>query len=240
MLITIYKIIDNKYNLSRRSKAIDKGERIIVKDWDSTKNSGNINKMIHIKRYEWVKNFVRNLKVLDNGCGTGYGTYFLAKNQVKEILGIDISIEAIKYAQRNYHSHNLQFKQMDSLSLKFLNAHYDAVISFDVIEHIDEQFQEKFLSEIVRVIKENGILIISCPNEDSANSYNPHHKNELNRKKLENLLKLFFMNVKLYGMKFIINNINLKEKWKDYINDIRYSNIIIEKEPNSSFNLIAL
>ncbi|MFX1494800.1 MAG: class I SAM-dependent methyltransferase, partial [Promethearchaeota archaeon] len=131
MLITIYKIIDNKYNLSRRSKAIDKGERIIVKDWDSTKNSRNINKMIHIKRYDWVKNFVRNLKVLDNGCGTGYGTYFLAKNQVKEILGIDISIEAIKYAQRNYHSHNLQFKQMDSLSLKFLNNHYDAIISFD-------------------------------------------------------------------------------------------------------------
>ncbi|MFX0139059.1 MAG: class I SAM-dependent methyltransferase [Candidatus Hodarchaeota archaeon] len=237
----IFKIIDYKFKLSRTAKILDGGERIIINNWDYAKDSNNIDHSIHIKRYEWVKDHLKNLKVLDNGCGTGYGTYFLAKNNVKEIIGIDISKKSIEYAQEKYNANNLKFKQMNSLSLDLTDDYFDAVISFDVIEHIDEKHQKKYLSEIIKVIHDDGFLIIGNPNAELSREKNPHHKKELTLNEFKGLLKLFFKKIDLFGEKFVVNGKNLAEKWFDYIKDMKYSNIKITKnECELSFNLLAI
>ena len=163
-VLHILKIIDNKFKLSKKANILDNGERIIIKNWNYAKDSNNIDHLIHIKRYEWAKDYLKDLKVLDNGCGSGYGTYFLAKNNLKEIIGIDISEASIKYAQERYKAKNLLFKQMNSLSLNLRDNYFDAIISFDVIEHIDEKQQNEYLSEIVKVINNKGFLMIGSPN----------------------------------------------------------------------------
>ena len=240
-IIKILKIIDNKFKLSRSAKILDSGERIIIKNWNSAKISNNIDHLIHIKRYEWIKDHLKSLKVLDNGCGTGYGTYYLAKNGVKEIIGIDISKKSIKYAQERYNAKNILFKQMDSLSLNLKKNYFDAVISFDVIEHIEEKHQKKFLSEIVNVIHNRGFLIIGNPNAALTREINPYHKKELTLNEFKDLLKLFFEKVDLFGQKFIVKGKNLGEKWFDYIKNVNYSNIhITNSECNLSFNLLAI
>ena len=240
-ILNILKIIDNKFKLSKRAKLLDNGERIIIKNWDYAKDSNNIDHLLHIKRYEWAKDYLKGLKVLDNGCGTGYGTYFLAKNEVKEIIGIDISKASIKYAQEKYNAKNLIFKQMNSLSLNLKKNYFDAIISFDVIEHLDEKRHKDYLSEMVKVINSNGFLLIGSPNIALSRERNPHHKKELTLNEFKNLLKLFFNDIDLFGEKFIAKDKNLGDNWFDYIKDMNYSNIKISRnECELSFNLLAI
>jgi len=240
-VLNILKIIDNKFKLSKKAKILDNGERIIIKNWDYTKDSNNIDHLIHIKRYEWAKDYLKDLKVLDNGCGTGYGTYFLAKNNLKEIIGIDISEASIKYAQEKYKAKNLIYKQMNSISLNLRDNYFDAIISFDVIEHIDKKQQKEYLSEIVKVINDKGFLMIGSPNAALSREKNPHHKKQLTLNEFKELLNLFFKEIDLFGEKFIVKGKNLGEKWFDYIKGMKYSNIKISKnECELSFNLLAI
>ncbi|MFX0022354.1 MAG: class I SAM-dependent methyltransferase [Candidatus Hermodarchaeota archaeon] len=237
---TLLEFIFNKFKLTKRARILNNGERIIIKDFNLVKKSTNINSIIHIKRYEWAKHFLTNSYVLDNGCGTGYGTNFLANNKVKEIVGVDISKETISFAQKKYQRENLVFKQMNSLALDFLDKTFDAVVSFDVIEHIDEKFQEKFISEIYRVLKDGGILLIGNPNSLLTRLKNPHHKKELTLDEFESLLKVFFKDVKLYGENFILNGVNLRENWYKYKTKLKYHSLeISESDYKNSYNLLA-
>jgi 2-polyprenyl-3-methyl-5-hydroxy-6-metoxy-1,4-benzoquinol methylase len=45
---------------------------------------------------------IQRLNCLEDGCGSGYGTHYLSSNGVKEIMGIDISSEAIEYATKHF------------------------------------------------------------------------------------------------------------------------------------------
>lgn len=113
----------------------------------------------HTERYKWASEKLRGLTVLDYGCGTGYGSAILAKT-AKAVLGIDISQEAISYAKMHYKG--LQFHVMDAMKTPIKNASFDAVVCFEMIEHV--QNAEKALLEIWRILAPGGILIISCPN----------------------------------------------------------------------------
>lgn len=84
---------------------------------------------------------------MDAGCGSGYGTYYLSKNGANMIVGIDRSTIAIKYVKK-YKNQNIDFIQMDVCDLKFKDGSFDKVISFDVLEHLDDESQIKFISEI--------------------------------------------------------------------------------------------
>ena len=62
----------------------------------------------HINRYIFASDLVKNKKVLDAACGTGYGTALLAQS-AERVFGIDISKEAISYAESNYSAKNVNF-----------------------------------------------------------------------------------------------------------------------------------
>jgi SAM-dependent methyltransferase len=74
--------------------------------------------------------------------------------------------------------------------LPFSAAEFDRVVSFETIEHIAEQAE--FLDEIKRVLKPDGVLILSCPNKaeysDKRGFTNEFHVKELYRRELEALL----------------------------------------------------
>src|SRR5215470_2202642 len=64
----------------------------------------------HLARYTFAARLARGKRVLDAGCGTGYGSAELAHAAVA-VVGIDCAIEAVSFARANYRLPNLQFEQ---------------------------------------------------------------------------------------------------------------------------------
>ncbi|MDP3732372.1 MAG: class I SAM-dependent methyltransferase, partial [Candidatus Omnitrophota bacterium] len=154
----------------------------------------------HLKRYDFAKPFCMDRIVLDAACGVGYGAHYLAQ-VAREVIGIDTSREAITYAQEHYQKGNIQFKVMNVHNLEFPDKYFDIVCSFETLEHLDEP--KRFMFEVKRVLKENGIFIVSTPHmrRTTHNPKNPYHKAEFSHKELESLLKEYFINVEIFGQR---------------------------------------
>jgi SAM-dependent methyltransferase len=157
----------------------------------------------HIARYVFASQFVQDKTLLDAGCGTGYGANFLVSRGAKNVEAIDISIEGLSYAKKNYSTSNTHYKVMDITALGYKENSFDIVTSFEVIEHITEQ--EIFISEVARVLKPEGVLIISTPNKGvyrSGLAHNPYHVRELTLIEFKDLLSRFFENVNILSQNF--------------------------------------
>lgn len=156
----------------------------------------------HLHRYMSISNLVSGKKVLDAACGEGFGASILAKT-AGIVWGIDISSEAIEYANNNYRSYNLHYKQGTVEKLEFEDNSFDVVVSFETIEHVDEEVQHKFLLEIKRVLKDDGLLIISTPDKflhtDIPNHINQFHVKEFYYGEFIDFLKNYFSHTDLYN-----------------------------------------
>jgi ubiquinone/menaquinone biosynthesis C-methylase UbiE len=185
--------------------------------------------------------FIRGVEV-DAGCGSGYGTFFLAKNsKIKAIVGVDISSQAINFARKYFKANNCYFLQMDIRNMKFKDNYFDAIISFDVLEHLSEIDQEKFIHELRRVLKPEGTLIIGCPNAKVSMKNNPFHLKELTMSELQYLLYQYFNDVKISGQDLMKQGKRANEKLLKFITNISYNDlIIVEENCDSSFGLLAI
>jgi GT2 family glycosyltransferase/SAM-dependent methyltransferase len=152
----------------------------------------------HLVRYAFASQFAAASKILDVGCGTGYGASLLAQ-KATSVVGIDNSPKAINYAQSNYGRANLSFSLGDCRSLPFRERFFDLVVMFEVIEHVVEQ--QRTLSEIQRVLAPKGVLILSTPNAAGPTKIiedvNPFHFKELTETELLELLRPHFAHARL-------------------------------------------
>lgn len=97
----------------------------------------------HMQRYEIASNLVEGKNVLDAACGEGYGSYILSK-KAKNVMGIDISSEAIEYASEEYKNKNLKYICASIEKLPLEDNSIDIIISFETIEHVNEDVQKNF------------------------------------------------------------------------------------------------
>lgn len=119
----------------------------------------------HMQRYFAVRDIIKGQKVLDAACGAGYGTAYMS-GFADSIIGIDVSNEAIEYDRKKYgHLPNVQFIKASITDLPLPDDSIDVVVSFETIEHVDEASQNQFMKEIKRVLKTDGILIMSTPDK---------------------------------------------------------------------------
>lgn len=147
----------------------------------------------HLARYLFACQFVRGKRVLDAACGTGYGSWLLAKARASEVWGVDNSEEAISYARSNYEIPGIFFHLWNlEKKLPVADRSFDIIVSFETLEHLRNQTQ--FLTEVKRILKKNGILILSSPNPESDPRHveNPFHKRVLTEEELEKLLAKIF------------------------------------------------
>src|SRR3989304_9384275 len=79
---------------------------------------------LHRERYNFARQFVKGKKVLDAGCGSGYGSQLLS-NDATFVIGADIQEEGILYAKEKYHAANLRFITTDSSRLAFVDNTFD-------------------------------------------------------------------------------------------------------------------
>jgi 2-polyprenyl-3-methyl-5-hydroxy-6-metoxy-1,4-benzoquinol methylase len=97
--------------------------------------------------------------VLDVGCGAGAPTRMLSKN-CKYIIGLDVQ----NVFDKKNTSSNLDFVRGDGTQLPFRDESFDAVVSFDVLEHVEEDL--KFLTEIKKCLRKGGMLLLETPNRN--------------------------------------------------------------------------
>lgn len=150
-------------------------------------------------RYLFAYKLIKSKNILDIGCGTGYGTIG---------TGIDIDSEAIAYAKSHFKAN---YVVGNATKLPFEKECFGAVTSFETIEHIKDY--DKYLSEITRVLKKDGLLILSTPRKNGP-SNSPYHVREYSFSELNNLLKLYFKSVKIYGQ---TSSKKAQTAWNDFL-----------------------
>src|SRR5260221_4434906 len=116
----------------------------------------------HLARYAFAGRLCRRKRVLDAGCGAGYGSAELARTAAGG-LGIDRSAEAVAFARAQYAAANVRFEQADCLALPVADGSIDLVVAFEVIEHLEDW--RGFLREARRVLAASGQFIVSTPNK---------------------------------------------------------------------------
>jgi len=116
-----------------------------------------------ISRQSFAEKFLnKDMILLDTGCGIGWSSRRFAEI-CKNVIGIDKGKEAIDYAQKNYGKENLLFLKGDVTSLNFRDESIDAVIGFELIEHLSCDDVLKYLKEVNRVLKKDGLFIGTTP-----------------------------------------------------------------------------
>jgi SAM-dependent methyltransferase len=173
----------------------DTGERHFLKT-DFVDGADYYVHLLHIASYEFALDYVKNKKVLDYGCGTGYGTYMLSKF-AQSVVGVDVSGESVAYAKEHFVSDNVIFKDINELG----NEKYDVIVSFQVIEHVKND--KTYINSLKKLLNPNGVLLLTTPNKQGRIfnyiqiPWNKYHLKEYSIKSMGNLLKRFFVDFEI-------------------------------------------
>ncbi|PAM68734.1 SAM-dependent methyltransferase [Stenotrophomonas maltophilia] len=166
----------------------------------------------HLHRYHFASRFCQGKRVLDVACGEGYGSRILS-NAASSVVGVDISAEAVAHAQGKYACGSLEFVEASAASLPFPDDSFDVVVSFETIEHHDQH--EEMLSEIRRVLRPGGLLVLSSPNKQyysiEPGYSNPYHVKELFREELLALAGRHFSAVQIYSQRVVHGSLLIAE-----------------------------
>jgi 2-polyprenyl-3-methyl-5-hydroxy-6-metoxy-1,4-benzoquinol methylase len=148
--------------------------------------------------YELASKYISHSDVVLNiGCGLGFGTHILAGIS-KRIIGVDLDPEAIDAAKLVFSSEPADFMVCDALNLPFFEE-FDAVVAFEVIEHIPP---DKFLREVDKVLKPNGRLFISTPQNSLGHiPTTPDHIKEYSLTELRAIVEKHFHVDEVIGIK---------------------------------------
>jgi len=146
--------------------------------FDSSVPYDAVETAIHLNRYAVVKTMCSKKRVLDIACGEGYGSNLMRQWGAASVDGLDINVGAIENAKKNFSTENVSFQVANAENLPFPDQFFDIAVSFETIEHLDNPVL--FLQELKRVVKDSGVIVISCPNDPyyfgNGEVGNPYHK----------------------------------------------------------------
>lgn len=161
----------------------------------------------HWHRYLFAARYVTGRDVLDAACGEGYGASWLARH-ARTVTGLDVDAPTVVTARAKYTAPELRFEVGSVAAMPFADASFDCVVSFETLEHLAEQ--EAMLTEIRRVLRPDGLLIISTPNRveysENRDFHNEFHVRELYEDEFRALLFRHFGAQRWYGQRLVFNS----------------------------------
>lgn len=178
------------------------GERMIVEEYHSTAQDHLIY-LMHVAGYAFAEHYTRGKRVLDYGCGSGYGAARIAETAAY-VQAVDVAQDAIDHARTRFVRSNLSFSRVTpDAALDFEDAAFDVVLSFQVFEHVADT--SHYLAEIRRVLAPGGHLILITPDRSTRlfplqRPWNRWHLREYSQKRLRLELERFFSQIEILGM----------------------------------------
>jgi ubiquinone/menaquinone biosynthesis C-methylase UbiE len=155
-----------------------------------------------------VMDLVKDKIVLDIASGEGYGSNLIS-NVATFTYGVDIDEESIKHANEKYQKKNLIYKLGAADQIPLEDASVDIVVSFETLEHHDRH--DEMFSEIKRVLKPGGILVMSTP-EKVIPENNHFHVKELTNKEFKQLIARHFKIQVLYFQRIVMGSLIVPQK----------------------------
>lgn len=177
--------------------------------------------LISLAKYKFIKSIMsEHDSVLEIGCGTGYGTYYLSKF-CREITGIDIDPDQIKKANKTYRSENIVFKHVDIFKNPDIIHDKNIILCFEVIQDMSREMAFDFLKTISDHKDPGSVLFLSTPRRlpetqltQSRLKYHPH---EYTYEELhEDLNKIFKRALILGQLDEIIGSLHKNNVWTFY------------------------
>ena len=178
------------------------GERMILEHYKSSPEDYVIY-LIHMASYRFAEQFTRGKRVLDFGCGSGYGSAQIAQT-ADHVTALDVAEDAVAYAREQFPRDNLEFRSIDPAeTLPFADASFDVILSFQVFEHVTHT--SHYLAEIRRVLMPGGQLVLITPDRSTRllpfqRPWNRWHVREYSKRELRGLLTKHFSQVDVLGM----------------------------------------
>jgi SAM-dependent methyltransferase len=168
---------------------------------------GHINNLEFVRiltPYVFSLGTVKRKSVLDVGCGFGHGTWLLLKAGADRVVALDVNTS--RAAQVSRLCADLKrgsVLAMDAERLAFKDRSFEVVTCFEVIEHVLKPGM--LLCELRRVLKENGVLLLSTPNRGVRllplqRPWNPEHLREYGLKAFQRSLRTYFRSFKVLGI----------------------------------------
>lgn len=188
------------------------GERMIVEEYHSTAEDHLIY-LMHIASYAFAEAFTRGKRVLDYGCGSGYGASRIAQTAV-QVQAVDVAEDAIAHARERFGGPKLSFMQINpDAALPYDDAAFDVVLSFQVFEHVVNT--SAYLSEVRRVLASGGHLILITPDRSTRlfplqRPWNRWHWREYSQADLRQELEEYFSKVEVLAMSARADVINME------------------------------
>jgi ubiquinone/menaquinone biosynthesis C-methylase UbiE len=208
------------------------GERLVTVQRDVTM-------LEHLHRYAFALEYVKGKTVLDIASGEGYGTNLLAKS-AKQVTGVDISDEAVGHAKKKYVADNLTFIQGSAAAIPLPDSSVDIITSFETIEHHDKH--DEMISEFKRVLKKDGIVIISSPDKhnysDVPQYSNPFHVKELYEDEFNALMGRYFKEIQIVYQQYVTASFisaHQSDKMVEYSGT--YENIVTGLDLKNVYNI---
>jgi SAM-dependent methyltransferase len=146
----------------------------------------------HRAAYEFAREYAANARVLDLGCGSGYGTASLAA-EARLALGIDrVAPDPVHRAS------GASFCRAELAGLPLRPGSFDCVVSFQVIEHLADP--HPYLRAIAALLAPHGTALLSTPNRRLSDGVNPYHVREYLHEELRQVLAAHFAQVEILGI----------------------------------------
>ncbi len=157
---------------------------------------------------------IKGRKVIDVGCEAGYISLKILEKEPSNLYAIDIIEDALKEFKKKLstksHNTNIVVKKAPLQKIPFKSHLFDVAVCTEVIEHAPEL--DKGFSEIARVLKKGGKLILTFPNEKLRKLTHP-------------IIKFFGINTK------VEKEVTLYERNpRDIINKLENNFIIIKSQ----------
>jgi len=202
---------------------------------------GEVIESEHLARYRWAAQFASGRRVLDAGCGVGYGSALLALAGASEVVGVDVAGDILSAAAERMPP-GVSLEVGDVTDLDHEEGRFDLVVCFEVIEHL--QNPARAVGEFRRVLAPGGLLVVSSPNRDVYPPGNPHHVHEYLPAELEEELARCFPAVRLCRQHTWITSGVLDDQRFAAGDDVALSDVELRKlardEPGAELYTVAL
>ncbi len=153
----------------------------------------------HLSRYLFAERLAQDRRVLDLGAGVGYGAERLSR-VARSVTALDIALDAMRYGREHHPGRGVRYLAAASEALPFAAGSFDLVVSFELLEHVQDA--PSLLAEVRRVLVPDGIFVVSTPNRlyysEERGEHNEFHIHEFEIPEFEQFLRAAFAHVQLF------------------------------------------